>query len=134
MGVEAVVHGSIEVMTAEHPQLDPAEVRSSRCKNLEIVDRQGFHMPVAIDAAGRTHIYNAKELCLLDELPGILKAGVSSIRLLLERYGKDEVGKIVSIYRQALDEVARVGSVARTRETAEKSHKKLRGSHLGPFL
>ncbi|MHB0976017.1 MAG: DUF3656 domain-containing U32 family peptidase [Candidatus Aquicultorales bacterium] len=115
-----VVHGSIEVMTAEHPVVNVAVSGGSSC--YEIVDPKGFRFPVRMDAAGRTHIYNAVDLCLLEELPHVFDAGIRIFRLLLDLYGPDETAAVVSVYRTAIDELASTGGVERALKLAAAAH------------
>lgn len=114
--VEVAAHGHIEVMTAEHPLAKPGGEPS------EMEDRSGFVFPVLVDAGGRSHIFNAKELCLLEELPQLAQAGASSIRLLLDLYKPAEVGAVVSIYRRALDELAAMGEIKQALSISKSAH------------
>jgi U32 family peptidase len=130
--VEVIAHGSIEVMTAEHALGDgeknePAPVRYT------LVDPKGFRFPVLVGSDGRSHIYNSKELCLLEELPAIAEAGAGSIRLLLDLYAPDEVAGVVSVYRAALDELAEAGSVERSVSRSATVHPSFADHTSGHF-
>lgn len=120
--IELVVHGSMEVMTAEHPIVNPADIKDVGCVNLEIIDPKGFRFPVLIDQTERTHIYNSKELCLLEELPKAAETGVAFIRLLLEGYSPEEIASVCSMYCKALDELAHSGSIEKALAEAEGAH------------
>ncbi|QSX08675.1 U32 family peptidase [Alkalibacter rhizosphaerae] len=62
-------------------------------------DPKGYSFPVRIDGSGRTHVYNAKELCLIDEVPEM--ESLHKIRLdFLEK--EDRMEEMVESYRKAL--------------------------------
>ena len=117
--VEVVAHGSIEVMISEHPVVRVANGERVR---FEIRDSKGFRFPAMVDSRGRTHIYNAKELCLLEELPKIAESGAAAIRLLLELHSAEEISGIVGVYRRAIDELSADGSVNGALEAASTVH------------
>ncbi|MCL5292254.1 MAG: DUF3656 domain-containing protein, partial [Actinobacteria bacterium] len=107
--VETIVHGAIEVMTAEHPVA--VRKKTEGLAPYEIVDPKDFRFPVVLDERARTHIYNSKDLCLLEELPAVLATGVSSIRLQLELYAPARARAVVEVYRRALAEIQAIGEV-----------------------
>ena len=68
-----------------------------------IRDKKGFVFPVRHDNLCRTHIYNSKELGLIDSIPGIIKAGVRSLRIEGMFYDAKQVGEVTMLYSQAID-------------------------------
>ncbi len=120
--VEVVAHGSVKVMTSEHELPEARDRVEGERARFEIRDSRGFRFPTVVDPSGRTHIYNAKELSLLEELPKIADAGAAAIRLLLDLYSEEEVSVIVSAYRRALDHLSTAGSLKVALEAAKKAH------------
>jgi putative protease len=106
---EILVHGSLEVLIAEHCiPLASAEKCRRMCETgrWAIRDAKGYVFPVELDSHCRSHLFNSKELCLLNDLPVLSDLNVEAIRLMLERYSAEEVKAITGIYRQALDHLA----------------------------
>ncbi len=64
--------------------------------------RPGEYFPVYEDERG-TYIFNAKDLCLLNSLPELLAAGVSSLKIEGRMKSIFYVGGVVRVYRAALD-------------------------------
>lgn len=64
--------------------------------------RPGQFFPVEEDERG-TYIFNAKDLCLLEQLPLLVAAGVDSIKIEGRMKSIFYVGGVVRIYRAALD-------------------------------
>lgn len=69
---------------------------------LEEEKRPGEYFPVEEDERG-VYIFNSKDLCLVDRLPEMVKAGIASIKLEGRMKGIYYAGGIVRIYRAALD-------------------------------
>ena len=69
---------------------------------LEEEKRPGEYFPVEEDERG-VYIFNSKDLCLVDRLPEMVKAGIDSIKLEGRMKGIYYAGGIVRIYRAALD-------------------------------
>lgn len=64
--------------------------------------RPGQYFPVEEDERG-TYIFNAKDLCLLQQLPLLVDAGVNAIKIEGRMKSAGYVGAVVRLYRQALD-------------------------------
>lgn len=64
--------------------------------------RPGAYFPVLEGDAG-TFIFNSKDLCLLEYLPGLIKAGVDSLKIEGRMKGINYVASVVRVYREALD-------------------------------
>ncbi len=67
--------------------------------------RPGQYFPVEEDQRG-TYIFNSKDLCLLQMLPQLVAAGVSSFKIEGRMKSIFYVGGVVRIYRAALDYLA----------------------------
>ena len=64
--------------------------------------RPGQYMPVAEDSRG-SYIFNSRDLCMVDHLPRMIEAGVSSLKIEGRMKGIHYVGAAVKVYREALD-------------------------------
>ncbi|WP_292467910.1 U32 family peptidase [Methanolobus sp.] len=110
---EYIVHGNIQIMESEHcliggllgQQEDTGFNCGAHCKNssFEIVDEKGFEFPVQTDSNCRTHIFNSRELCLLEEIPQLIKAGLSSLRIDARTLDNDRVRMITRAYRDGIN-------------------------------
>ncbi|MDG4475688.1 U32 family peptidase [Thiovibrio frasassiensis] len=69
---------------------------------LEEEKRPGQFFPVEEDSRG-TYIFNAKDLCLLNRLPELLRAGANSLKIEGRMKSVYYVGAITRLYRAALD-------------------------------
>lgn len=68
--------------------------------------RPGQYFPIVEDEGG-TFIMNSKDLCLMEELPQLIEAGVTSFKIEGRVKTQYYVGTIVRSYRQALDAIAK---------------------------
>jgi putative protease len=64
--------------------------------------RPGQYFPVEEDERG-TYIFNAKDLCLLHQLPTLVDAGIDAIKIEGRMKSAGYVGAVVRLYRLALD-------------------------------
>lgn len=69
--------------------------------------RPGQYFPVEEDERG-TYIFNAKDLCLLNQLPLLVAAGVDSLKIEGRMKSIFYVGGVVRVYRAALDYLASI--------------------------
>lgn len=109
---EVLVHGGVELMVSEYCALGgvlggltpgrkcPRPCRERKCY---LRDRLGVLFPVEVDRFCRMHIFNSRELCLLDELRVVMETGASVLRIDARRHGPDYVSKVTRAYRQALE-------------------------------
>jgi U32 family peptidase len=67
--------------------------------------RPGEYFPVEEDERG-TYIFNSKDLCLLEKLPQLMAAGVTSLKIEGRMKSIFYVGAVVRVYRAALDYLA----------------------------
>ena len=65
-------------------------------------NRPGEVFPVAEDERG-TYIMNSRDLCLMDCLPQLMEAGVSSLKIEGRMKSVHYVASVVSAYRKAID-------------------------------
>ncbi len=64
--------------------------------------RPGEYQPIEEDSSG-TFIYNSKDLCLLEYLPDLVRAGVGSLKIEGRMKGVHYLAGVLRIYRTALD-------------------------------
>jgi putative protease len=71
-------------------------------RELEEFKRPGIKVPVKEDLQG-TYFFNANDMCMIEYLPELIKAGISSFKI--EGRGRSlfYVAQITKVYRQALD-------------------------------
>ncbi|MFZ3171670.1 MAG: DUF3656 domain-containing protein [Carboxydocellales bacterium] len=112
LDMECLVHGMIPMMVSEYCAVGctlggkkAGENCQIPCRNkgFGLKDRMNFVFPLAMDEFCHLHVFNAKELCVVEEL-GLLKAaGIRSFRLELKLREARDVGQITRIYREELD-------------------------------
>jgi putative protease len=110
-------------MTTEHCVISAGKESCSACGSrlFYIEDNKEFRFPVEQDTRCRSHIYNSRELYLLPNLKEIIDAGVTSIRLVLDRYEPELVGGITSIYKEAVNLLSHdVGDLSKVVRRAEQ--------------
>jgi U32 family peptidase len=64
--------------------------------------RPGLYMPVFEDERG-SYFFSARDLCMIDHLPAIIDAGVSSLKIEGRMKGLNYIAATVKTYRQAID-------------------------------
>lgn len=70
--------------------------------NLVEEERPGEYYPVEEDERG-TYILNSRDLCMIDSLPELIEAGVSSLKIEGRNKSAYYVATIISAYRHAID-------------------------------
>lgn len=112
--VEVFVHGALCISYSGRCLLSSAmagrDANSGECAhpcrwNYRLVEesRPGEYFPVMEDASG-TFIFNSRDLCLLEHLPGLVESGVASLKIEGRMKGVNYVASVLRVYRQALDE------------------------------
>jgi putative protease len=108
---EILVQGSLEVMVAEDnliPLLAPGKYGSWQNRGgpaFGLRDSTGRIFPVTRDSECRTRIQNAVELCLIDHLPSLAGAGITSVAIDARGRGPAYARDMIRIYREAAEEV-----------------------------
>lgn len=114
--VETLIHGAAPMMVSEHcvigSVLGGAGEKQScgvPCTNRRcgLKDRMGVTFPLRTDRNCRTHLYNARELCLLEHIKPLGQAGISALRVELEINDADYTALVVGSYRTELDKYLR---------------------------
>jgi putative protease len=107
--LEVLVQGNVEAMVAENCLLSSAlgcDVVAGAGGEAfwGIEDETGRVFPVRRDGDCRTHIYNAVELSLIDEVPKIVDLGVESIAIDARGRKAEYARRMAEIYGEALEE------------------------------
>ncbi|MDW7733475.1 MAG: DUF3656 domain-containing protein [Methanolobus sp.] len=106
---EFIVHGHLHVMVSEHglignlTESEKIPGSTTYARNFELADEKGFAFPVRTDCSGRTHIFNSKELCLLEDMPQLIESGVTRFRIDARMTDGALIEKVTASYREAID-------------------------------
>lgn len=107
--IEILIHGSVESMVCEHnlikiyyPNYDEFAAPKIFEKHFALVDSAGEVHSVRADQFGNSHIYFAKDLCILPYLKKFF--GAAALRIDAQDYSSEVVGLVTKIYRAAIDE------------------------------
>lgn len=126
---ECIVHGRLELMESEHCIIGgmyegacPAPCKENE---FELVDEKRYTFPIRMDSDCRMHVLNSKVLCMLDDIPRIVEAGVSSIRIDAGTIDILDLETVVRSYRDAVDECFEEGgkSIAKCKDLNKESTK-----------
>jgi putative protease len=114
---EVIVHGALPLMVSEYCAAGsllgggkPGNCRGPcREQRYSLKDRKGFVFPVEMDQFCRMHIFNSRDLCLIEDIGVIAGTGAAAVRIEARREEQDYVREVVRIYRQVLDRSGQVG-------------------------
>jgi putative protease len=98
---ECIVHGNFPLMVSEHDLA--RELFPRGAVEVCLKDEKGFIFPVKTDLQGRTYIMNSRELCMLEHVPDLIKAGVDCLRIEAKTYDRKTTERITGAYREAID-------------------------------
>ncbi|MDO9098963.1 MAG: U32 family peptidase, partial [Candidatus Methanoperedens sp.] len=101
---ECIVHGFFPLMVSEHALVSGLFSHHGTGNGL-LKDEKGFAFPVKTDRQNRTYVMNSRELCMLEHLSEIIKAGVNCLRIEAKTYDKDMTKEITRAYREAIDNI-----------------------------
>lgn len=107
---EVIVHGALPLMVSEYCVAgsllsDGSKGCSNPCGGLAcgLKDRKGVVFPVEIDQFCRMHIFNSRDLCLIEDIGALAGAGVAVLRIEARREVAGYVRDVVSAYRTVLE-------------------------------
>ncbi|MFA7468590.1 MAG: U32 family peptidase, partial [Desulfotomaculaceae bacterium] len=109
---ELIVHGFMPLMVSRYcavGSLLGGKCEDKKCTapcrgaSFGLLDRKNVVFPVETDSSCLMHVFNSRELCLLDTLPYLAGAGLASIRIEARRDNVEYVAKTVRAYRNILD-------------------------------
>ncbi|MGM1047900.1 putative protease [Paenibacillus uliginis N3/975] len=117
--IEVIVHGSPIVMYLELDLYENTEVMESIGEeDNKFVDNQYLVLmtdkgenPVYRDWSGRNHLALSKELCYLPMLKELHEAGVDHFRIEGKTYTPEQLGHIVSVYKEAVKDLTQCDSL-----------------------
>lgn len=114
--LEAIIGGSLPLMITKHCPVGSAtaaekEATTSQCNGRMpcqsgqwyLKDRLGIKFPLKKDAHCLTTIYNNHQLAVLEELPAILKLGLSVLRIEAPLGAPKVWEQVISLHRKELD-------------------------------
>jgi len=105
--LEVVVQGSVEAMVAENCLISSALGCESVAKSGEafwgIEDETRRVFPVRRDGECRTHVFNAVELSLIDQVPKLAEMGIGSFAIDARGRTGKYAQKMAEIYNEALE-------------------------------
>ncbi len=64
--------------------------------------RPGHYMPIEEDGRG-SYIFNSRDLCMIEHVPEMIRAGISSLKIEGRMKGMNYLAATVKTYRQAID-------------------------------
>ncbi len=106
--IEIIVHGATESMICEHnlvefyqPDYNKWAAPEILKEHFALVDSAGEKHSVRVDQFGYSHIFFAKDLCLLPYLEKF--SGAAALRLEAQDYSAEVTALAVKVYRAALD-------------------------------
>jgi putative protease len=113
---EVIVHGALPLMVSEYcaagsllgggkPGTCPGPCREQW---YGLKDRKGFVFPVEMDQFCRMHIFNSRDLCLIEDIGLITGTGAAALRIEARREGHDYVRDAVKAYRKVLEMTGRM--------------------------
>lgn len=109
---ELIVHGTMPLMVSRYcapGSLLGGMGGGGRCSApcgegpYALLDRKGVLFPVETDSHCLMHVFNSRELCLLDALPSLVQTGLAVLRIEARREEPGQVTKSVRTYRRVLD-------------------------------
>lgn len=120
---EVLVQGAVELMISEYcatgsllGESKKQENCSGPCRgnSFALRDRTGAEFPVETDNYCRMHIFNSRDLCLIEDVEVLAGYGLESLRIEARRESPEYVAEAVRAYRRVLD----AGGGARERQAA----------------
>lgn len=127
--VEVLVQGALELMVTEYcaaGSLLGGITKQNTCsgvcrdRSFGLRDRTGAVFPVETDGYCRMHIFNSRDLCLIEDINTLAELGVSSIRIEARRESPEYASKAVEAYRSAIVSAALHGERRPTAIVKEK--------------
>ena len=112
IATELIVHGALPLMISRYcapgsllggKATDIPCSRPCRKNDYFLRDRKNIIFPIKTDNRCLMHIYNSRELCLLDTLPSLTKDGLEILRIEARHEQPAHIARIVQAYRLVLD-------------------------------
>ncbi|WP_027365537.1 DUF3656 domain-containing U32 family peptidase [Desulfotruncus alcoholivorax] len=115
---EVVVQGALPLMVSRYCAIGSllggkgsGKNCSAPCRGTSFAlrDRKGVVFPVETDANCLMHIYNSRELCLLDTLPYLVETGPAVLRVEARREDEQYIARTAGAYRRVLNSLRKKG-------------------------
>jgi putative protease len=101
--LELFAHGPIKVGTARVDIIRSLpEYVDRSCRELVLADEKGYSFPIKTDD-GISELYNSVPLCILRNLPEMVKINPSFFRINAKHYVPEEGKAIIATYKEALN-------------------------------
>ncbi|MBM7854788.1 putative protease [Desulfohalotomaculum tongense] len=109
--LETIVHGALPLMVTEYCALGSlmggltAENKcSGPCSKhtCGLKDRRGVIFPIEVDRFCHMHVFNSRELCLIEDVGPLAAAGISTLRVEAGIMEPGRVAAVVRAYRRVL--------------------------------
>lgn len=101
---ECIVHGLFPLIISEHNLVRGLALEGTS-GDICLKDEKGFAFPVRTDLHGRTYIMNSRELCMLEHVPDLIRAGINCLRIEAKTYDRETTRKLTLAYREAMDNI-----------------------------
>jgi putative protease len=111
---EVIVHGTLPLMVTRYCAVGSllggrgdGDGCTAPCRkgSFALLDRKGVVFPVETDSNCLMHIFNSRELCLLETLPYLARAGPAVLRIEARREDDAYVARVTETYRWVLDSI-----------------------------
>lgn len=129
--LELLVHGNFPLMTSAHcvvgaleggKTLEKACSAPCRSKDYRLRDRKDYLLPLLCLNDCTSQVYNARELCALEEVAALKDMGIARIRLAMRERSPEDIHMVIRAYRQVLDgDLAEDKLKSMRRDLAKKS-------------
>lgn len=106
---EVMVHGAAPLMVSEYCAVGSLLGKGENCarpcrgKRFGLRDRKGIVFPIETDRFCRMHLFNSRDLCVIESVGTLANSGVATLRIEARREGADYAREVVRAYRTVLD-------------------------------
>jgi putative protease len=109
--IEALVHGTLTTMVSEHCFIcslagtGNKRACGQKCENARygLKDRTGAIFPISGDMGCRGHIANSRDLCMIDHIRDLCRAGIGRFRIEGWNKSSDYIRQVTRTYRIEID-------------------------------
>ncbi|SHE33158.1 putative protease [Desulforamulus putei DSM 12395] len=109
--LEALVQGALPLMNSKYcpvgsvlGDFSTGKKCTGPCssKRCGLKDRMGLVFPIEVDRYCRMHLFNAKDLCVIEDVPVLLASGITVLRIEAKKENHEYVARTVNHYRKAI--------------------------------
>ena len=111
---EVLVHGALPIMVSRYCALGSllgGQSKMNKCsgpcsgKRYGLKDRMSIVFPIEVDRYCNMHVFNSRDHCLLEDLTELSSINISLLRIEARREDAKYVRKVVTAYRESLNNV-----------------------------